>query len=309
MSSKREMYRQELRPLILAALESPGLLSPSEFDMARFNLSADLRKHLLDPDIAALEDYLIDHSHLPGRRANLEMVWAFADEVGALCVDPDMPLNRGYVAMEWLIWRMLNRYPPALFGEDPDSPLQVPQLCGVVAMGEWAVTFRHIEAGVSTLLDLAGSPLWRVREGAAMGVQRMLWGNWRSTLRRLHRRALDATPLAWRAIVAGVAEPDLLDDPARALDALDMQYVALAYLRHLPARVRRTDPVRTLRQALGYTVSVVVVAAPEAGFAQMRAWAAWADPDVTWVLRENLKKKRLAAWPEQVERLRAALSS
>jgi hypothetical protein len=29
------------------------------------------------------------------------------------------------------------------------------------------------------------------------------------------------------------------------------------------------------------------------------------DPDVTWVLHENLKKKRLERWPDQVEALRA----
>jgi hypothetical protein len=301
MSSKREIYRQTLRPLLLAALDSPGLLSPSEFMMARYSVNPDLTMHLIDPDIAALEDYLIDHSHLPGPRANLELIAAFADEVGALCAEPDLSLNRSYVALEWLLRELLNRYPPAVFGGDPGSPLQMPQLCSTVAFGEWTAAFLHIEAGVATLLDLSGSALWRVREAVAMGLQRLLERRWTSTIRRLHRRALDATAYEWRAIVAGIAEPPLLADTARALDALDLHYAALAYLRSLPEGSRRGDPVRTLRQALGYSVSVVVAAVPEPGFAQMRAWAAWCDPDVTWVLRENLKKKRLARWPDQVE--------
>jgi hypothetical protein len=308
MSSKRETYRQALRPLLLAALDSPGLLSPSEFKMARYSPDPGLKVHLLDPDIAALEDYLIDHSHLPGRRADLELIAAFADEVGALCTEPDLSLNCSYVALEWLLRELLDRYPPAVFGGDPDSPLQVPQMCSAVALGEWAAAFRHIEAGVATLLDLAGSPLWRVREAVAMGLQRMLERRWGSTVRRLRRRALDATAYEWRALVAGIAEPALLADSPRALDALDLHYAALAYLRRLPEGSRRGDPVRTLRQALGYSVSVVVAAAPEAGFAQMRAWAAWGDPDVTWVLRENLKKKRLERWPDQVEGLRKTTS-
>ncbi|NDJ74962.1 MAG: hypothetical protein GYB65_01775 [Chloroflexi bacterium] len=308
MSSKRETHRADLRPLLLAALASPGLLPPAEFDMARFHLSAQQSKHLLDPDISALEDYLIDHSALPGRRANLELVWAFADEIGALCADPAVSLNQSYIAAEWLLWRLLNRHPSALFGDDPDSPLQMPQLCGVVAYGEWAVRFRHIESGVALLLEHGGSPLWRVREGVAMGLQRMLAHNWRSTVRRLRRASQDAGPLQWRALVAGVAEPDLLQPDTASgtthtLDALDLHYRALAYLRRLRPETRRTDPVRTLRKALGYTVSVVVTAAPEAGFAQMRAWAAWDDPDVTWVIRENLKKKRLAPWPDEVNAL------
>jgi hypothetical protein len=305
MSSKRETYCQTLHPLLLAALDSPGLLSPSAFKMARYSLDPGLKRHLIDPDIAALEDFLIDHSHLPGRRADLELIAAFADEVGALCGEPDLSLNRSYVALEWLLRELLNRYPPAVFGGDPDSPLQVPQMCSAVAFGEWAAAFQHIESGVATLLDLAGSPLWRVREAVAMGLQRMLERRWTSTVRRLRRRALDATAYEWRALVAGIAEPSLLADSVRALDALDLHYTALAYLRCLPGKSRGSDPVRTLRQALGYTVSVVVAAVPQPGFAQMRAWAAWGHPDVTWVLRENLKKKRLARWPDQVEALLA----
>lgn len=308
MPTKRETHRADLRPLLLNALHSAGLLSPPDQSLARYRLSADLHAHLLDPDITALEDYLLDHSHLPGQRANLELVAAFGDEVGALCADPDLSLNHSYVALGWLIAHLLTRYPPAVFGDDPDSPLQMPQFCGLVAQGEWAVAFHHVEAGVATLLDYAGSPLWRIREGVAFGLQRMLRHDWTGTINRLRRRALDASPYEWRAIVAGVAEPPLLDDPARALDALDLHYAALAALRRLPAGSRRADPVRTLRQALTYSVSVVVAAAPEAGFAQMHAWAAWNDPDVAWVLRENLKKKRLAPWPHHIDALRAALT-
>jgi hypothetical protein len=307
MSSKRETHRQALHPLLLAALNSPGLLSPAQFNMARFSLDPHLRAHLIDPDITALEDYLIDHSALPGRRANLELIGAFGDAVGTLCTAPELSLNHSYVAMEWLLRELMNRYPPAVFGGDPDSPLQMPQLCGSVGFGEWAAVFQHIEAGVSALLHLADSPLWRVREGVAMGLQRMLATQWSSTIRRLRRWTLDAMPYEWRAVVAGIAEPSLLTDQDRALEALDLHYSALAYLRRLPAETRATPPVRTFRQALGYTVSVVTAAAPEAGFAQMLSWAAWHDPDVSWALRKNLTKKRLDRWPEQVEAVRAAV--
>lgn len=298
---KQKIHRDALRPLLFAALDSPGLLAPADFNMARFSLNAELSVHLLDPDIAALEDYLIDHSSLPGKRANLELVDAFAAEVTAICHAPHISLNQSYISLQWLLWRLLNRYPPALFGDDPDSPLQMPQLCAAVAMGEWAVAFQHIELGVSTLLDLAGSSLWRIREGVAMGFQHMLDGAWNSTYRRISRRCVDATAYEWRAFVAGIAEPRLLTDPLHAQDALDLHYNALAHLRRLSPEMRRSDPVRTLRQALGYSVSVVVAAAPDAGFAQMQAWALWADPDVTWIIRENLKKNRLSKWPDGIE--------
>ena len=308
MLTKRDKHRQALQPLLNAAIDSPGLLSPKELNMARFSLNMDIRTHLLDPDIAALEDYLLDHSKLPGRRANLELAWAFADEVGALCRDGEVSLRRSYIATEWLLWELMQRYPPATFGSDPDSPLQMPQLCSAIAFGEWAAAFQHIERGIEVLLELASSPLWRVREAVAMGLQRMLTTRWTSTVRRLRRRQIDLTPYEWRAVAAGLAEPDLLQTTQNALDALDLHYAALAYLRRLPATMRRHEAVRTLRQGLGYTLSVVVVAAPAAGFAQMQACAAWDDSDIRWVLRENLKKKRLSAWPDQVAALRDALT-
>jgi hypothetical protein len=304
MTTKRETYRQSLHPLLMAAITSPGLFSPEQFRLARFSLNPGLRARLLDPDIAALEDYLIDHSNLPSPRADLELIAAFADEVGALCCAPDLSLNRSYVALEWLLAELIIRYPPAMFGSDPDSPLQMPQLCGLVALGEWSALFSHIESGINTLLTHAASPLWRIREGSAMGLQRMLALAWSSTIRRLRRQSVDAGAYAWRAIVAGVAEPPLLTSVPRALDALDLHYEALSFLRRLPTSVRRTDPAMTLRKALAYSVSVVVVPVPEIGFKQMHAWAAWNDPDITWILRENLKKNRLAKWPDHVAALR-----
>lgn len=303
MTSKRETHRHALRPLLLAALASEGLLPPDQFKLAHYSLNPGLRAHLYDPDIAALEDYLIDHSNLPGKRANLEMIAALADEVGALCRDPHTSLASSYVAQEWLLWQLIYRYPPAIYGADPDSPLQMPQLAGLVALGEWAAAFHHIESGTSTLLDHARSPLWRVREAVAFGLQRLLQHTWTSTVRRVQRLALDADAWQWRALVAGYAEPALLGDAAHAQTALDLHYAALAFLRQLPRDARRSDGVKVLHQALCYSIGVVVAALPDAGFAQMRAWAAWHDPDIDRALRANLKHKRLAAWPDHVSNL------
>jgi hypothetical protein len=55
-------------------------------------------------------------------------------------------------------------------------------------------------------------------------------------------------------------------------------------------------------------VSVVVAAAPEEGFRWMTRLAATKDPDVIWILKENLKKSRLAdAFPGRVERIQTLL--
>jgi len=66
--------------------------------------------------------------------------------------------------------------------------------------------------------------------------------------------------------------------------------------------------VRRLRKALGYTVSVVITAAPDAGFPLLHSWLAWNDPDVQWVVKENLKKKRLSPWADEVAALMEAIN-
>ena len=63
---------------------------------------------------------------------------------------------------------------------------------------------------------------------------------------------------------------------------------------------RKTDAFKTLRQGLGYCWSVAVAALPDAGKPLMEKWLASPDPDIRWIMRENLKKNRLvrmdAAW-------------
>jgi hypothetical protein len=48
-----------------------------------------------------------------------------------------------------------------------------------------------------------------------------------------------------------------------------------------------------LRQALGYCWSVAIVGAPEVGMPMFEKWMRSEDPDVRWIVRENLKKDRL----------------
>jgi hypothetical protein len=57
---------------------------------------------------------------------------------------------------------------------------------------------------------------------------------------------------------------------------------------------RRAEDVCVLRQALGYCWSVAIAARPDAGWPMLERWAQDDDPDVRWIVRENLGKKRLS---------------
>ncbi len=56
---------------------------------------------------------------------------------------------------------------------------------------------------------------------------------------------------------------------------------------------RRAEAYRTLRQALGYCWSVAIAADPVDGLVAFGRWRNDADPDVGWIVRENLGKARL----------------
>ena len=45
---------------------------------------------------------------------------------------------------------------------------------------------------------------------------------------------------------------------------------------------------------MGYALSVFVAKSPVEGFTLMRKTAAVRDADLAWIIRENLKKKRLS---------------
>ena len=104
-----------------------------------------------------------------------------------------------------------------------------------------------------------------------------------------------------RAAVAALAEPRLLKSPQVIPVVLQIFDQITASL--LDASDRKADDFRILRQALGYGWSVVVVADPPAGKPRIERWFEVDDPDIQWVMRENLKKNRLKRMdPEWVDR-------
>jgi hypothetical protein len=92
--------------------------------------------------------------------------------------------------------------------------------------------------------------------------------------------------------VAGLCEPRLLKSPEQARRVLAL----LDQITHgiLQNPLRKTEEFRILRQALAYAWSVAVAAHPDEGKPVMQAWLACPNPDVAWVMKENLKKKRIA---------------
>jgi hypothetical protein len=112
--------------------------------------------------------------------------------------------------------------------------------------------------------------------------------------------------LEQRAALAALCEPRLLVH----IDVLDaaFQVLDIATNSILKAKERKSDEFKTLRKGLAYGWSVAVAAFPGAK-TRMERWMIETNPDVRWVMKENLKKNRLIRMdPDWVQQWQERLS-
>ena len=232
----------------------------------------------------AAEAIAATDSGLPGPRGNLELIAAIADVV-------DSGTLRAWAAIG----------PDEVGGDEPPTVLVVG---GIVGLGRLLAEGWHGAGGrrelVGRLHRMASDPRWRIREGVAMAVQRWAETDADAAFATAEAWAADE-PFVQRAAVATVCEPPLLKDPAFAARAIAVVDAVTADLvRHTG---RRGPDVEALRKALAYGWSVAIVAEPTIGRPAFERWFTSDDPTIRWILRQNLKKARLArldpAWVER----------
>lgn len=240
-----------------------------------------------------LEFYLRDQSRLPGPRANIELAQDFSDLLTVRASGrPDETRA------------LLNHLMSDEKKVVSNTPGEFVLFCGVLSFGACACAIPEWRENAYTLLaHYAQSSAWRVREATALAWQKMLIAVPDEALPALMNLLDSGDCLQLRACLAAISEPALLNAREFIEAALVMQRVAVEYLHSLPSTERRRTEVRTLRQALGYTLSVVTAACPDDGFALMCEIATWNDPDINWILRENLKKRRLAKFREYTDKV------
>ena len=213
------------------------------------------------------DEYLLAGSNLPGPRGNLELAHAAADLEDRERIEHFLTFNP-------------QRAPVNTSGE-------FLAFCGVEGLG------RLIAEGQSdlwpTLRAHASDPRWRIREAVAMALQRVGRADMEGLLDKMEIW-VTGNWLEMRAVAAGLAEPSLLQKEKhilRALEILDRITSAVE------AAHERDEDFKTLRKGLGYCWSVIVASLPVQGKRFMERWFASTDKDVRWIMKENLKKKRL----------------
>jgi len=215
------------------------------------------------------DSFLLKESGLPGPRANLELVQAVADE-------GDAELFERYLTYEPL-----------------QAPTNSPQVflavCGVVGLGRLAAEGNR--SVLKTLRGFASDPRWRMREGVAMALQRLGDQDMDALLREATKWS-KGNPLEQRAAAAGICEPRLLHNAEQAARVLKILNDITASIAEIGDR--KSDAFMALKKGLAYCWSVAVAALPDEGKRNMEQWFTSQDKDVIWIMKENLKKNRLA---------------
>lgn len=217
--------------------------------------------------------YLLSESRLPGPRANLELAFAVASEGSEAC----------FLRLAAL--------------DSEEAPKNTPEeflaFCGVLGLSYLAA--RGEGEHFSLLRQKAADPRWRIREAVALGLQqygRTSAGDLLQMMTEWSQGSL------WerRAAVAALCEPELLADPDNAIRIIQLIDGITASILDEPDR--RAEAFKMLRKALAYGWSVTVAAQPGTSKPAMEKWIACQDPDIRWIMRQNLKKKRLLRMDE-----------
>ena len=213
--------------------------------------------------------YLLKESGLPGPRGNLELAQVVADEGNP---------------------QLFRRYIAYTADEAPvNSPYEFLAFCGIVGLGR--LLAEGDQDALKTLRRFASDPRWRLREGVAMALQRLGDVDMPRLIAEMRDWAQGA-PLEQRAAAAALCEPRLLNQAKHARAVLRIVDKITAGMEQTDNR--RSEDFLTLRKGLGYCWSVAVAALPVEGKALMEKWLVESDKEVRWIMKENLKKDRLA---------------
>lgn len=237
-----------------------------------------------------LSEYLLSNSNLPGPRGNLELAEVFTDVVeNYFHNNPDK------------LWNLCLYFSEISPDEAPvNDPKEFLPFCGAWAIGcIGSVSKSYFDESLIKLKELANDQRWRMRESVAKGVQKLMVNERKRTLKHLEDWIFNNNWLEMRAVAAGVAEPYLLKDEETAKEALKLHKNIFSRITSI--KERKSEEFKVLRKGLGYTLSVVISAIPKEGFEFSHRLIESGDSDIIWIVKQNMKKKRLIKnFPEDV---------
>ena len=226
---------------------------------------------------------LLNNSGLPGPRGNLELLYSFSRE-----------------ASEADVKECFSYYSDDL----SNSPEEFVVMCGIT--GFCVLNSKKISKALEQIRPYASHSSWRIREAVAIGIQEIAEGNMDEIIANLLNWA-EGNDYEKRAVIAALCEPKLLKQEQsvvklfKILDKITMSFKGIDG--------KLSDSQNTLRKTLGYGWSVAIAALPGEGKKVFSKTAETDNKHIKWIVRENLKKNRLAkmdhGWVEKMTALYA----
>ena len=215
------------------------------------------------------DNYLMKESGLPGPRGNLVLAQAFA-EFG------DEEKIKNYTSIK-------------LENAPTNSAKVFLTFCGVVGLG--TLINKGKKKYLPQLRGFASDSRWRIREAVAMALQRVGDADIDFLLQEMKEWS-KGNLLEKRAAAAALCEPRLLKSGKIVLVVLDILDDVTSSI--VGFQETKDEAFDVLKKGLAYCWSVAVVACPEKGKKLMEKWVASNDKNIIWIMKENLKKNRLA---------------
>lgn len=248
-------------------------------------------------DDEGLRAYIQQNSNLPGPRGNLELAVALA------AITPHFERKDHPAA-----WSFFASLAEISVEEGPvNSAAEFLPFCGVIGAGALAAEAEaYLPGALALIRRAANDSRWRMREAVAASLLCLALAQPEPVLAELATWVEAGSLLEWRAVAAGLADPALSKNRRLAEWALAQHRQILTRL--LQVEDRRAENFKTLRQALGYTLSLAVQAQSAEGFALLEELIQTGDKDIIWIVKENLKKNRLVRrYPQEIAAVKARL--
>lgn len=210
--------------------------------------------------------YLLENSNLPGPRGNLKLLYEFSKD-----------------ADEKEIKKCIEYINPDV----KNSPEEFVGMCGILS---YSIRNQSDLKGVISFLEkYASHDSWRIRESVAISIQEISEGKQDEVITELGNLR-QGNDFEKRAVVAGLCEPKLLKNEELNLKILNIIFEITKSLAHDKKLDERST---SLRKALGYGWSVVISKIPVEGKLTFEKMFDLNGKHIKWIIKENLKKKRL----------------
>ena len=227
-------------------------------------------------------DNLLKNSGLPGPRGNLSLLHSFAKNATA------SEINECF----------------SFYKDDlKNSPEEFVVMCGIV--GFCILKKNDLHETLKTIRTYASHSSWRIREAVAIGIQEIADNCLNEIIDNLEKW-LEGNELEKRAIVAALCEPKLLKNKSEISRILEILTRITIEFQGISGKL--ADDQNSLRKSLGYGWSVAIVSLPDEGKVFFKEISKNANKHIKWIVKENLRKKRLTVMDKKwVEKMLAAL--